>query len=39
MQHGVWMARKAGATKELVLNAFNLQGLIQFLQLKNKSIA
>jgi DNA polymerase (family 10) len=38
MQHGVWMARKAGAAKELVLNAFNLQGLIQFLQLKNKSI-
>ncbi len=39
MQHGVWMARKAGAPKELVLNAFNRQGLIQFLQLKNKSIA
>jgi DNA polymerase (family 10) len=38
MQHGVWMARKAGAPKELVLNALSLHGLIQFLQLKNKSL-
>jgi DNA polymerase (family 10) len=39
MQHGVWMARKAGAPKELVLNALPLEGLIQFLSIKNKSIA
>ena len=30
MQYGVWLARKAGATKSQILNAMDLNSILQF---------